>query len=376
MIEYVWIVLSAVIIGVPILYYILNKMAIKKMPQHRKDRSCKPRVSLILPTYNEKKLIKQKLENTLSLDYPKELLEIIVIDSASTDGTQGIIKKFVEEHRDLRIVFIAEEKRAGKAIALNNALPSCHGEIVGMSDIDSFLDKNAMSEAVANFADERVGAVTGRQILMNPDDARSTKFEKSYRDIFLVWRLGESMRYSDFIFHGELALFRRSALENFNIGCDDSGTAMDMIQKGYRAIYDADTLLYENAPPTLRARFNQKSRRGRSIIEVVLRNLKGFRNPKVPPAFKLTHLVNLYLHAISPVLVLAWIIITPFVMLKHPMLLFLLLAGILFTLIVRRIGYFVWSFIESQLILINSLWLYLKGERYIVWEKVDETRGV
>lgn len=75
-------------------------------------------------------------------------------------------------------------------------------------------------------------------------------------------------------------------------------------------------------------------------------------------------------------LVLAWIIITPFVMLKHPVLLFLLLAGILFTLIVRRMGYFVWSFIESQLILINSLWLYLKGERYIVWEKVDETRGV
>lgn len=374
MIEYAWIALSAVIVGVPVLYYLLNRMAIKNKPQHRKDPSYKPRVSLILPAYNEEKLIKQKLENTVSLDYPKELLEMIVIDSASTDGTQDIIKKFVEEHRDRDIIFVAEEKRAGKSIALNNALPLCHGEIVGMSDIDSLLEKKAMSEAVANFADERVGAVTGRQILMNPDDARSTKFEKSYRDIFLVWRLGESMRYSDFIFHGELALFRRSALDSFNIGCDDSGTAMDLIQKGYRAIYDADALLYENAPPTLRARFNQKSRRGRSIIEVVLRNLKGLGNPKVPFSFKITHLANLYLHAVSPVLVLAWIIITPFAILKHPMLLILLLAGVLLTLAVRRIGNFVWSFIESQLILISSLWLYLKGERYIVWEKVDETR--
>jgi glycosyltransferase involved in cell wall biosynthesis len=70
-------------------------------------------VSIIIPTYNEANLIESKLNNIVSQSYPKELMEVIVVDSASSDGTQSAVRKWVESHRDVKAVLVEEPVRKG-----------------------------------------------------------------------------------------------------------------------------------------------------------------------------------------------------------------------------------------------------------------------
>jgi glycosyltransferase involved in cell wall biosynthesis len=72
----------------------------------RRDPGYRPKVTIVVPTYNEAGLIKEKLDNITSQDYPKELLEIIVVDSVSTDGTPSIVREWMESHRGFRVLLV------------------------------------------------------------------------------------------------------------------------------------------------------------------------------------------------------------------------------------------------------------------------------
>ena len=105
-----------------------------------KDPSYRPRVTVVVPTYNEADLIRRKLDNIASQDYPRELMEVIVIDSASTDGTPEIVRGWMKSRRDFKVLLVEEGVRRGMVHALNYALrfvPS-DSEVVIFTDVDSF----------------------------------------------------------------------------------------------------------------------------------------------------------------------------------------------------------------------------------------------
>src|SRR2546428_10230213 len=93
-----------------------------------------PTVSLIIPTYNEAFVIERKLDNVLQVAYPMDKLEVIVVDSASTDNTQGIVSSFAARHQgELRLRLVEQSSRMGKTEALNEALRQAKREVFALT---------------------------------------------------------------------------------------------------------------------------------------------------------------------------------------------------------------------------------------------------
>ncbi len=193
-----------------------------------------PKVSLIVATYNEAKVIQRKLMNIQELEYPKDDLEIIIVDSASTDNTVELAKAFLENQSTLSFRILTQARREGKASALNYCRPFCSGNIVVLTDADVIYDKCALALLVAGFRDQSVGAISGKIVICNPDESSSTKCEKSYRGIFEILRIGESNLDSTPIFNGPISAFRKELLDDLNPAtvADDTELSLKIREKG------------------------------------------------------------------------------------------------------------------------------------------------
>lgn len=333
-------------------------------------------VSVILPTYNEEATIKSKLRNLLDQNYP---MEVVLIDSASQDRTLSLAMEFMEDN-ELYMRIISEKERRGKASALNHAFKHCNYEIVVITDSDSIWEKGALKRAVSNFYYKEIGAVTGRQVLINADQTFTTKLEKSYRDIYEILRVGESVLDSTPIFHGELSCFRRNLIELINERsmADDSELAIKMRKKGFKSIYDPNVVFYEYAPPTPMSRFKQKVRRGQGLIELFLRERKLVFNNQYGPFGRIVFPAEFFMHVISPTLL--FLFMGSFI-LSLDLFSVLFGAGILLisSLLIRvstemNVLRLIFSFLQSQFILLISLFNHLLGRSQHKWGKIEEVR--
>jgi cellulose synthase/poly-beta-1,6-N-acetylglucosamine synthase-like glycosyltransferase len=101
------IVLALLHLSFPLLYYLyLRSRWLGKPWDLMRGSGYRPRVTIIVPTYNEVNLIRRRLDDIASQDYPKELVEVVVVDSASTDGTPNIVREWMESHRDFRVLLV------------------------------------------------------------------------------------------------------------------------------------------------------------------------------------------------------------------------------------------------------------------------------
>src|SRR5712664_1822838 len=154
---------SIVVIAYTLGLALLHRRFGRPLPRRKSEFA--PTVSLVIPTYNEASVIRQKLENVLQLDYPRDKLEVVVVDSASTDETGNIVKKFAEEHiRDVSLVLIEQPVRSGKSEAINEALRSVRSEIIVLTDADVTFPPRSVLKLVENFGGSEVGAVSGVEV--------------------------------------------------------------------------------------------------------------------------------------------------------------------------------------------------------------------
>lgn len=227
------------------------------------DPSYRPTVSIIIPTYNEAASIEDKIKNTLALNYPTEKVEIIVIDSASTDGTADIAELFE------KVKVIRQPERKGKSSALAEVFKVATQEIVVITDADAMLEKKVLTNAIPYFADKSVGAITGKQILINPNKTISQHSEQSYRDFFDTIRTIESKIASTMVFNGPFMAFRQNVLEAppQNSVADDTEMAFQVIKKGYRTLYVPEAIYYEKIPLSNESRIKQKERRAQGLVQ-------------------------------------------------------------------------------------------------------------
>lgn len=162
MLKFIALALALVHFGFPLAYYFYAKERWLSLPWNVKvDENYRPRVSIVVPTYNEAAHIVERLDNIYAQDYPKSLMEVIVVDSASTDGTVGLVEKWVAGHGGLSVKLIREDVRRGKAYSLNHALERAGGDVVVMADADALWPSNALTKAVEWLSDPSVGAVSG-----------------------------------------------------------------------------------------------------------------------------------------------------------------------------------------------------------------------
>lgn len=349
-----------------------------------------PTVSLVIPTYNESKVILNKLSNILELEYPKEKLEVIVVDSASEDGTGSIVQKFLDDNKNVHNMHLFSLKqRLGKASALNSVWPSCKGEIVAISDADCLLDRNAVTELVKPFEDDQVGVVTGSHVIVNRGESVTKKIEQSYRSIFNVLRLGESYLDSTPIVNGQLCAYRRNCIENLctDSVCDDIEMAIRIRRKGYQVVYEPSAIFFEFTPRKLSARLAQKTRRAQGIIQQLLRfSSMIFRRTYGLFAF-LIFPFEFFFHVVSPLMFIALLILfmlnisqVSFMITISTM--FLIFLGVSGTVLLlrhlnkRMVNLFsiAITFFESQAYLFLGLLPLLTGRTSHKWKIIGEVR--
>ena len=267
-------------------------------------------ICVIIPAYNEERFILRCLESVKNLDYPKDRMGIIVVDDGSTDNTSSLVDDYFKtnSHR-LNARLIVQSPRGGKALAINQALTDCNSEIVLLTDADTLLREDAMKEIVKNFDDPSVGAVTGRLSMINFNESSATKLEKIYRGVFDILRKGESRLDSTPIFNGPLVAVRRELLENLEADtiADDTEIAIRTREKGYRAIFDPQALVYANTPTGFAQRLRQKTRRGVGIIQSFMRHRDMIFNPKYKIYGFVILPVEIFMHIISPILTMIFV---------------------------------------------------------------------
>ena len=364
-----------------------------KKPDNVRKRRIFPRVSLVVPTYNEEEVILRKLKNVKSLDYPKEKLEVIVVDSASTDKTRQIVQNFADKNTvKLKLRLITQSKRLGKASALNYARQYCNGEIVIISDVDVTFEERAITKIVQNFADSAVGAVSGRLFIVNSDQSSITQLEESYRRLFRTLRIGESRIDSTPIFNGPIMAFRKGLLDELESDTvtDDIELALKIREKGWRAIYEPEAVAYEFTPAHARSRIKQKSRRGFGIIQSFIRHRRILFNPKYGKYGLIVFPGEFFMHIISPILVavsIASIIIglvlrpsflVPFMLIAVSLFAFFGLSSLIQKLTTNKIIAnpvpILATFLDQQMCLLLSLFFFFIGRSSYKWEKIEEVR--
>lgn len=175
------------------------------------DKCFTPRVSLIIPVKNEEEVIYETIKAAAMSNYPKNLLEIIVVNDGSTDRTAEELER---AKRDFNIKVISLEKNMGKRKAIAAGFRQASGDIIAIMDSDTFLTRDALYNAVQYFSDMTVGAVCGQGRVYNKDENILTKMQDAwYYGMFNVFKACESVFGMVTCCSGILSLYRRDAIE-------------------------------------------------------------------------------------------------------------------------------------------------------------------
>ena len=271
------ILITHTMVGYPVSLYFINKFA--KKNSIRIDSKLKPRVSVIIPAHNEEAVIHQKLENLIGLNYPKELLEIIISSDNSTDRTNEIVEEFIKQHNDFDIKLYIVGKRQGKTNAQNEAVRIASGEILVFSDANAMLDKDAVTHLVSSFTDDDIIYVTGKLVYVNSLDSITSAAESTYWNYDLFMRKVESDVKTITAGNGAIYAIRKSEYVNFDpIKCHDSAMPAYAALHHKRALFNEKAVAYEKAGITSKDEFKRKVRMFRGGIKSLYTDIRKY-NP-------------------------------------------------------------------------------------------------
>lgn len=292
--------------GVPLAYYwYLKTRWLYKQWNLKIDHSYRPRISIIVPTYMGATWIVQRLDNIYEQDYPRDKIEVIIVDSNSSDGTAEIAKWWAKSHSDITVKVVVETERRGKLMAILEGLKhvSPDSEVVVFTDDDCLWDKQALKNIVKYFADPSVGSVTGSIKYLNGEG-----LENVYREYYNILRIAESKLWSTPIANGPLLAIRKKIIDEIGVpnfpGADDSAFASYVAFAGYRAIQVDDAWVYE---PLTNRQFARMLRRAIHLINYFTK-LKNYAKKhgiykKTP--FDRVWKIECVLHVVNP-----WLLLT------------------------------------------------------------------
>jgi cellulose synthase/poly-beta-1,6-N-acetylglucosamine synthase-like glycosyltransferase len=171
--------IAAAILAQAYLGYPLSLLALRPFLGRRSRHGtgdALPTVTLLISAYNEERILRDKIENTLALDYPRPKLRILVVSDGSTDATESIAKRFADRGVEL----VALSGRRGKVACLNEVVPGLASDLVVMSDANSIYRRDSLRHLVRHFEDSRVGCVCGELLYENPRHLASGEGERLY----------------------------------------------------------------------------------------------------------------------------------------------------------------------------------------------------
>jgi cellulose synthase/poly-beta-1,6-N-acetylglucosamine synthase-like glycosyltransferase len=261
-------IVAYLLIGYPLL---LAAYRGRKLPAVRKDLGYRSTVTVILAVYNGAAFLSQKLQSILSLEYPRELVQILVVSDGSTDETEFIATEYAS-----RGVQLLRVPHAGKAAALNAAFEKATGEILFFTDVRQTLDKEALQHLVANFADPTVGAVTGEMQLLAGESGEQQDMGLYWR--YEIWaRRKQSEIDSLFNTTGCVYALRRSFANPIppDTLSDDAVLPLRAFFAGSRVIFDPEAIAFDY-PAVAGTEFRRRWRNLAGLWQVHIRTPKLF----------------------------------------------------------------------------------------------------
>lgn len=218
-----------------------------------------PTVSVVIVAKNEAMRIEGRLENLLSLDYPRDRLEILVASDGSTDGTAERARAC--EPAGVKV--IAFEMRRGKSAVLNDLVPKARGEIVVLADARQRFEANALRALVRPFGDPQVGAVSGELVL-----TRNLEGTAVGEGVGVYWRYEKFIRWNESRVDsavgatGAIYAIRRDLFEPIpeDTILDDVLIPIRIARRGYRVLFEPGARAYDRTAATAREEFTRKVR--------------------------------------------------------------------------------------------------------------------
>lgn len=260
-------------LGYPLFIIILNK--ILKPNKISKDYNYEPTVTLMIVAHNEEKVIGEKLKNVLELEYPKEKLEILISSDNSSDKTNEIVRKIIEENKEINIRLYEVKERKGKTNAQNEATRTVKSDILVMTDANSLLKANALKEIVSAFTSDTIAYVTGRLCYSNSKTTVTSESENTYWDLDTKVRDIESKFQTITAGNGALYACRtRDYIEFEPIKCHDSSMPLYYALEGKKAIANHNAIAYEKAGENIEDEFKRKVRMNRIILSAILPDIR------------------------------------------------------------------------------------------------------
>lgn len=246
-----------------------------------------PFVSIIVPVYNEGKVIEQSVRSLLNLDYSN--YEIIVVNDGSTDNTYDVAKQMVGykkgKYGDVKVSVI-NKPNGGKAKALNAGISFSKAEIVLCMDGDSQLSEDCIRTAVRHFVDPSIGAVAGNVKVQNRRKFFTDLQALEYIEGLNMARAAQSFMRLVNIIPGPIGLFRRKAIEDAgyyssDTFAEDADLTLKLLAHGWKIFYEPRSISYTEAPEKLHELLKQRYRWTRGILQAIRKHKKLLINPTI-----------------------------------------------------------------------------------------------
>jgi len=371
-------ILGYVYVGYPLVVYVLSVLR----PKAIISAAIEPQVTILITAYNEEVAIREKIENSLRIDYPSEKLEIIVASDGSTDGTDAIVR----EMADRGIKLFRQEGRIGKTATQNNAVVQANGEIILFSDATTQYSPDVFRKLLPRFADETVGCVAGRLIYVDAENTNVGRGAQSYWSYETFIKTAESQACSLIGASGCLYAVRKSAYEPmYPEACSDFLICTTVYRKGLRSVFAPEAVCFET---TNRRSDDELTMRIRVIAQTftdLWRN-RDMLNPFKSGFFAVELVSHKLLRYAVPFVLVALLISSIFLfssslfyaaaLLFQVLFYTLAIAGWILERAGRRMSLLAMPlyFVLANLASVVGFYKFLRGEKYARWEPIRQTR--
>jgi biofilm PGA synthesis N-glycosyltransferase PgaC len=237
--------------------------------EQKKKKSHIYDITLVVPAHNEESSIKKTIHSIMNANYPKDKLEIIVLNDGSTDRTAEKVEELMKEYPNLKC--ITNKQNIGKAPSMNKALKVAKGELFGCVDADSVIDRNAIKNMLHYFSKQKVAAVIST-IKVTQHKGFFPEIQRlEYHVVGLIRRI-MSLIGTLHLSHGVLSLYRTEVLRKIK-GFDektlteDFEIAMRLKYNGYEIKMELNSVVYTNVPEHLGSFWKQRIRWYRGFLE-------------------------------------------------------------------------------------------------------------
>ena len=232
--------------------------------------SYEPAVSVVIPAYNEEKGIAACLDSIQQQQYPKEKVEIIVVDDGSTDDTLSVVK----QHKG---VVVLQQDHLGKSAALNRGAARASHHIIFTVDADTVLDPWCIQEIVKPFSDPRVGATTGTSTVSRKSSITEIFQNVEYHYNNLIRRSFSTVFDNGIWFFGALACYRKDVLQKIGFFKKDTLTedmdiALEIKKAGYKTLHAHAAYGATAVPRTWKELAAQRERWWTGVLQSLIKN--------------------------------------------------------------------------------------------------------